>query len=495
VRESSPLQFLSSPPASASLRVAQLPQNKARGVLPFYLIEAAAICSDAVLILTTSVLSGIVYYLIVFDRVGPIETFLGIGFLSSVNFTAILAARAAYRPQNLAKFWKEARETTAVWLFVCFVLLAAAFSLKISETYSRGATLTFFVVGLATITVSRWVIARFLVHALAVGAFAEQKAIILAEEGQLTGSSVVDELNRCGYTLVRAFEFARNSASSTTATSLIFKSINEIIEVTRKTKIECVFLLVPWDDRRLIEALMTQLRVLSIPIYLLPDRSVAHFLGKRNVNIGNAWTVELKRAPLTATELACKRALDLLIASAALIMLTPLMVLVAAWIKIETRGPVFFMQRRSGFNGRTFRIYKFRTMSVAEDGPVMRQATQNDSRLLRCGRLLRRTNIDELPQLLNVITGDMSLVGPRPHPLALNSEYENIIGNYAFRHHVKPGLTGWAQVNGLRGETQTVDLMAKRVEFDLWYINNWSLWLDFRILLRTLFLGLQPTAY
>ena len=198
---------------------------------------------------------------------------------------------------------------------------------------------------------------------------------------------------------------------------------------------------------------------------------------------------------MSAAEQACKRALDLLLASTALVMLAPMMILVTAWIKFETRGPVFFTQRRSGFNGRTFKIYKFRTMTVDEDGPLLRQATRNDPRITNCGRLLRRTNIDELPQLLNVIAGDMSLVGPRPHPLALNSEYEDIIGNYAFRHHVKPGLTGWAQVNGARGETQTVELMARRVEFDLWYINNWSLWLDFRILLRTLVLGLQPTAY
>ena len=203
----------------------------------------------------------------------------------------------------------------------------------------------------------------------------------------------------------------------------------------------------------------------------------------------------IQRAPLTATERPGNRALDIVLASAAIVMLAPMMILTAAWIKIETSGPVFFIQRHSGFNGRTFKIYKFRTISVAEDGPVVRQATKDDPRFLRCGRLLRRTNIDELPQLLNVIGGDMPLVGPRPHPLALNTEYENIIGNYAFRHHVKPGVTGWAQVNGMRGETQTVDLMARRVEFDLWYINNWSLWLDFKILLRTLFLGLQPAAY
>ena len=264
------------------------------------------------------------------------------------------------------------------------------------------------------------------------------------------------------------------------------KGLNVVPQINKRASsisaaerpIECVFLLVhSWDNPRLIDVLMAQLRVLSIPIYLLPDRNVARFLNNRIVNIGNAWTAELTRAPLSPAEQACKRAIDLLFASAALVILAPIMILTAAWIKIETRGPIFFTQRRSGFNGRTFKIYKFRTMSVDEDGPLLRQATRNDPRVTNCGRLLRRTNIDELPQLLNVIAGDMSLVGPRPHPLALNSEYEDVIGNYAFRHHVKPGLTGWAQVNGARGETQTVELMARRVEFDLWYINNWSLWL------------------
>lgn len=493
VRDSPPLQFVAGSTDPNDFRESS--QKRARGVLPFYLVEALAIFSDAALILITSLLTGIVYYLTVFNSVGPIETFLGVGVLGSVNFTAILAARSAYKPHYLANFWMQAREAIAVWIFVCFVLLAAAFSLKISVEYSRGATLTFFIVGMAAIGLSRFVIARFLVRALAVGAFAEQKAILFAEQGQAAASNTIAELNRCGYSLVRAFEFASNSTPFENAAALILKAVGEAVEISRESKIECVFLLLPWENRRLIDALMTHLRVLSIPIYLLPDRSVAHFLGKRNVNVGNSSTVELQRAPLTTAEQVCKRAVDLVCASAALILLSPIMVLVAAWIKIETRDSALFIQRRSGFNGRTFKIYKFRTMSVTEDGSEVRQAKRNDPRIIRCGRLLRRTNIDELPQLLNVIAGEMSLVGPRPHPLALNSEYENIVANYAFRHHVKPGLTGWAQINGLRGETQTVDLMARRVELDLWYINNWSLWLDFRILLGTLFLGLQATAY
>ena len=273
------------------------------------------------------------------------------------------------------------------------------------------------------------------------------------------------------------------------------KFVDEILEISRNEKIECLFLLASWDDPRLIEILTTQLRVFSIPVYLLPDRNVTRFMGNRIVNVGTVWSAELKRAPLSSAERVCKRAIDIVLAAIALVMLAPMMILVAAWIKIETPGPILFSQRRSGFNGRTFGIYKFRTMTVTEDGPNVRQATKNDPRVTNSGRLLRRTNIDELPQLLNVIRGEMSLVGPRPHPLALNSEYENIIGNYAFRHHVKPGLTGWAQVHGFRGETQTVELMAKRVECDLWYINNWSLWLDLRIMLKTVLIGVQPTAY
>jgi lipopolysaccharide/colanic/teichoic acid biosynthesis glycosyltransferase len=158
--------------------------------------------------------------------------------------------------------------------------------------------------------------------------------------------------------------------------------------------------------------------------------------------------------------------------------------------------PVLFTQTRNGFNGRSFRIFKFRTMSVFEDGPQIRQATRNDPRVTSVGRWLRRTSIDELPQLFNVLGGSMSLVGPRPHAVAHNTEYERIVANYAFRYHVKPGISGWAQVNGFRGETSTVNLMEKRVELDLWYVSNWSFWLDVRILWKTLTLApWQASAY
>jgi putative colanic acid biosynthesis UDP-glucose lipid carrier transferase len=177
--------------------------------------------------------------------------------------------------------------------------------------------------------------------------------------------------------------------------------------------------------------------------------------------------------------------MDLVLAGAALTVLLPLLVIVAIAIKLDSQGPVFFRQQRCGFNGRSFRIYKFRTMSVLEDGPSIVQAQFGDQRFTRLGTWLRRTSIDELPQLINVLNGTMSLVGPRPHAMAHDNEFDKIVRNYAFRRRVRPGLTGWAQVHGCRGPTPTRASIEERVQFDLWYIDNWSLSLDIAILLWT----------
>ena len=256
-----------------------------------------------------------------------------------------------------------------------------------------------------------------------------------------------------------------------------------------------MLLLIGWEHKWIIESISKLLSVFPIPVYLLPDDNVARFIGNRSIAVGATWAAEIQRAPLTKAEQFLKRCFDIFGASAVLLLLSPLMLMTAVLIKLDSRGPVLFFQTRNGFNGRAFRIVKFRSMYVLEDGNEIRQATRGDLRVTRLGWWLRRSNIDELPQLFNVLQGDMSLVGPRPHAVAHNNEFEKLVANYAFRHHVKPGITGWAQVNGYRGETPTPESIAKRVELDIWYINNWSFWTDIRILFRTLILGIQPTAY
>jgi exopolysaccharide biosynthesis polyprenyl glycosylphosphotransferase len=205
-------------------------------------------------------------------------------------------------------------------------------------------------------------------------------------------------------------------------------------------------------------------------------------------------SVELQRAPLARPETLAKRACNIALALIALVLLAPLMLLTALAVKLDSAGPVIFRQRRAGFDGQAFSIYKFRTMSVLEDGPRIAQTRRNDPRVTRIGRLLRQSSIDELPQLFNVLRADMALVGPRPHALAHDDQYRALISSYALRHQVKPGITGWAQVNGQRGETENREDAGNRVRLDLWYIDNWSLTLDFRILWRACFEVMRQEA-
>ena len=213
----------------------------------------------------------------------------------------------------------------------------------------------------------------------------------------------------------------------------------------------------------------------------------------RIFNFTSYFTVE--RTGLSKSELSAKRILDLFVAIIAILLLWPILLIAAVAVKLDSKGPVIFKQRRNGLNGTEFVVFKFRTMTVLEDGPDVTQASRDDRRVTRIGKFLRRSSIDELPQLFNVLKGDMSVVGPRPHAVAHDIKYRALIPNYDCRFYVKPGLTGWAQINGLRGETATVQQMDKRVRADLWYINNWSVGLDLIILVRTCFEVLREGAY
>jgi undecaprenyl-phosphate galactose phosphotransferase/putative colanic acid biosynthesis UDP-glucose lipid carrier transferase len=234
------------------------------------------------------------------------------------------------------------------------------------------------------------------------------------------------------------------------------------------------------------------LRALPLPVFLLPDRFVSSIVSQARWGFDTELPIEVQRAPLSKGNQIAKRIFDLVLASCGLVLFALPAAMICVAIMLDSPGPVIFRQRRKGFNGREFAIYKFRTMTVLEDGPTIRQARRDDPRVTSVGRLLRAASLDEMPQLINVLKGEMSLIGPRPHAIAHDDEYSNTIKKYAFRHHVKPGITGWAQVNGFRGETADVALMNKRIQLDLWYINNWSFWLDLWIMARTCVVVLRP---
>jgi exopolysaccharide biosynthesis polyprenyl glycosylphosphotransferase len=231
------------------------------------------------------------------------------------------------------------------------------------------------------------------------------------------------------------------------------------------------------------------LTVSSVPaaIHVAPERMISWLQAPNYTAVGNTTTLSIIREPLTTTEQMMKRLFDIALSAGALIALSPVLILAAVAIKLQDNGPVFFRQKRHGFNQDPFEILKFRTMTQAASTGEFVQAQKNDNRITWIGRLLRRSNIDELPQLINVLKGDMSLVGPRPHALAHNEAFEDRITLYARRHNVRPGITGWAQVNGHRGPTDTLEKMDNRVDHDLYYIDNWSLLLDLRIIVMTVF--------
>ena len=213
-------------------------------------------------------------------------------------------------------------------------------------------------------------------------------------------------------------------------------------------------------------------------------------------SIGSVQALSVYDTPFQGASDLLKRAEDIVLSSIILLMLTLPMLCIAAAVKLTSPGPVIFKQKRYGLDGKQILVYKFRSMKVQDNGPTVKQATKNDPRITKLGAFLRRTSLDELPQFINVLQGRMSIVGPRPHAVAHNEEYRKLIKGYMLRHKVRPGITGWAQVNGLRGETETINKMVKRVEYDLDYIHRWSVWLDLKIIFMTVFNGfINKNAY
>ena len=221
-------------------------------------------------------------------------------------------------------------------------------------------------------------------------------------------------------------------------------------------------------------------------VYLIPNFFVYNLLYSRWIEVGNVLTLSVYDTPHLSVTGWLKRIEDLVLSSLLIVLLSVPMLFIALAIKISSRGPVIFKQYRYGLDGKKFLVFKFRSMTTADNGPVVQQATRNDARITPLGKFLRRTSLDELPQIFNVFHGTMSLVGPRPHAVAHNEEYRKLIKGYMLRHKVKPGITGWAQINGFRGETDTLDKMKGRIEYDLDYIHRWSIWLDIKILFLTL---------
>ncbi|MFT5303707.1 MAG: putative colanic acid biosynthesis UDP-glucose lipid carrier transferase [Mariniblastus sp.] len=261
--------------------------------------------------------------------------------------------------------------------------------------------------------------------------------------------------------------------------------IETLVESAKNGQVQVIFITLPMRAEKRIRSLIQQLADTTASVYIVPDLFVFQMLNSRWTDIQGLPVVSVSESPLYGVDGMLKRSVDIALASTALLILSIPMSLVALAVKFTSKGPALFRQKRYGLDGKEIYVWKFRSMNVQEHGNQVKQATKNDSRLTPIGGFLRKSSLDELPQIFNVLAGQMSLVGPRPHASAHNEFYRSQIDGYMLRHKVKPGITGLAQINGCRGETETLDKMEKRIVFDHQYIREWSIWLDLKIIAKT----------
>ena len=370
--------------------------------------------------------------------------------------------------------------------------LSALFLLKFSAEYSRGAfVFQFIAVAFAVCTV-RVTFYVWLQSAIRKGTVEARKVILIGEERYR--SQFTELVKSTGFRSIASLPFPHHRSTEPDgdfATLVDPKATRQLIDYCRSGHPDDIVILSSQDELAAAPELARLLSELPVNVHIVPLGTVNMFGTSRIAELGDLKTLQVSRPPLSPFERAVKRAFDILVAGTGLILLAPLFAIVSIAIKLESPGPVFFRQKRHGYNYTTIDVIKFRTMLVTQDADFV-PTRREDARVTHVGRILRRTNIDELPQLFNVLAGDMSIVGPRPHATAHNQMFEGRILPLYRRHNIKPGITGWAQVNGHRGIADTLEKMERRIEHDLYYMDNWSFLLDLQIILLT---GFSRKAY
>ena len=379
------------------------------------------------------------------------------------------------------------------WLVLLAGLTVLAFITKTSELYSREVILTWASLGFVVQT-----LAFAPLHMLARRYYHEQQArrtSLIIGTGALA-QDLADKLVRQRNEPMLGLVSADDQPQPNDGLYPVLGNLSQLRELIVTHRVRCLYLALPLASANEIEGLYIDLLDANVDVIWMPDLNSMLLLNHSVSEIGGLPAIHLNESPLTAYPSAAmiKALMDRSLALLGLLLLSPLLLGVAAAVKLSSPGPILFKQQRHGWNGKVIKVWKFRSMRVHDDNEV-KQATRHDHRITPIGRLIRRTSIDELPQLFNVLQGRMSLVGPRPHAIAHNNYYTDKITAYMARHRIKPGITGLAQISGCRGETETLDKMERRVEFDIAYINNWSVWLDLKILIKTPFTLLGKNIY
>ncbi len=442
------------------------------------------------IILDASLVAGLLYLHVLLKDI-PFETeYRALAIMTVLLMAVIYNINGVYKFSTslFDRFLNYAK----AWAVVLAFIVLVGFVTKTSNFFSREVILT-------------WSVTGFLAQLLAYMAISQIQANSKQEEipTLVVGSDrlaqhLADHINANPWIPDHVLGLVAEDGASTSlkCKAPLLGELNRLHYLVEEHGIRRVYIALPMQRAEWVKPIYMELVESNIDIIWAPDIFSVNLLNHSVRELGGVPLISLSETPLIGSNAFVKTVMDYSIASMALIALSPVMLLTALLIKLTSNGPIFFTQKRHGWDGEIITIYKFRSMRLHEEEPgVVTQATKEDDRVTAVGKFIRKTSIDELPQLFNVLNGSMSIVGPRPHAIAHNQFYGEKIKDYMTRHRVKPGITGLAQVNGYRGETQNIESMEGRVQYDLAYINNWSLWLDIKIMIKTVFVLFGKNAY
>jgi Undecaprenyl-phosphate glucose phosphotransferase len=418
-----------------------------------------------------------------------------VGAIAGIGVMAMLAFQAAdiYQVQAFRGHEKQYMRLASAWSVVFLIAISVSFFAKAGDQFSRAWLGGFYVLGLCALIGFRRALFLLVRRWTRDGRLDRRTVVVGADKN---GESLICSLAAQRDSDVRVIGVfddrgeARSSSSSEGVQKL--GTVDELVEFARHTRVDLVIFSLPISAEARILQMLKKLWVLPVDIRLSAHTNKLRFRPRSYSYIGNVPVIDIFDKPIADWDVVMKWLFDKIVGALALICAAPIMALVALAIKLDSKGPVLFKQRRYGFNNELIEVYKFRSMYVeATDATAQRLVSRNDARVTRIGRFIRKTSLDELPQLFNVVfAGNLSLVGPRPHAVHAKAEdriYDEAVDGYFARHRVKPGITGWAQINGWRGETDSQEKIQRRVEHDLYYIENWSILFDIYILARTPF--------
>ncbi len=410
--------------------------------------------------------------------------------LTILLFEVLAQSMGLYGGWRLKPLWAEMGRLSVVWITTLAALLLLAFALKVSAVYSR--LLLGLWGGITPALMLAWRIGRNRHEHLRHQRGENQRSLAFVGGGA-TARRMAEHLesNRWSGCKVLGVYDDRSPSRLAQGGLPVLGSTEALLRDARAGRVDEIYITLPMHAQRRIVELVNELSDTTVSVFVVPDGFIFDMMQANWSEIAGYPIISIYDTPFYGVDGSFKRLEDIVLSSVILLLISPLLLLIALGIKISSRGPALFRQRRYGLNGNIVEIWKFRTMTVSEDGDHVVQATRGDARVTRFGAFLRRHSLDELPQFVNVLQGRMSIVGPRPHAVVHNEQYRRLIHGYMVRHKVRPGITGWAQVNGWRGETDTVEKMRKRVEFDLYYVRNWSFLLDLRIIALTIVKGFR----